>query len=283
MTRLVIWAWSACWFSCMTGSSGLAWLPRWRSMFGNVAHVLPSQNQAAKSPPWKHLGHTSSRAGPPWLPVSGTWEGPGREWSGSYRSFHQVCPGICYQNQNHPFDYQNPMGQVHCPLWVTQKDPHRSRFETSKVSWSLTSVSWWGHGKCRLACTICKPTASVKDSILPWSICLGPYPRKRSQSGKITLECWFPHITAPKTQLWYSAPTFSCLGDNLISPSMSCLVWLHEQSWSQTPLSLYKIYGSTPSGLRKRLRHFRPKKCSNISTTMTSKVGQQPWKLGTWF
>ena len=42
-------------------------------------------------------------------------------------------------------------------------------------------------------------------------------------------------------------------------------------------------YGSAPSGLRKRLRHFRPKKCNNTSTTMISEVGQQSWKLGTQF
>ena len=47
---------------------------------------------------------------------------------------------------------------------------------------------------------------------------LGTLPKKRSQSGKITLEHWFMHITAPETQLQGSAPTFSCLGDNHISP-----------------------------------------------------------------
>ena len=72
-------------------------------------------------------------------PVSGTWEGPGRECSSSHRPFHQVCPGICHQDPNHPNDCQNPMGQVHCPLWVTQKDPHRSRikFQESVGGWPL--------------------------------------------------------------------------------------------------------------------------------------------------
>ena len=79
------------------------------------------QSQTAKSPPWKHCGHTPSRAGPPWLPVSGTWEGPGRECSSSHRSFHLVSQGICHQDPNCPNDCQNPMGQVHCPLWVTHK------------------------------------------------------------------------------------------------------------------------------------------------------------------
>ena len=164
--------------------------------------------------------------------------------------------------------------------------PKRSSWimdETLKVSWWLTSVSWWGHGKCGPAHTICKPMASVKDSIPPWLICLGPYPRKRNQSGRITLECWFMCTTAPEIQLQGSAPTFSCLGDNLISSSTSCLVWLHAQSWNQTHPSLYRKSGSTPGGLRKRLRHFRPKKGNDISATMISEVGQQPWKLGTWF
>ena len=84
-------------------------------MLGNVTHVLLSK------PPQKHHGHTSSRAGPPQLHVSGTWKGPGRECSGSNRPFHQVCPGLCHQNPNCLNDCQNPMGQVHYPLWVSQK------------------------------------------------------------------------------------------------------------------------------------------------------------------
>ena len=106
MTRLVTWAWNACWISCMTGSFGLTWLYRQRSMLGNVACVLLSK-LGSKKPPSKHHGHTSSRAGPPWLLVSGTWKGPGREYSGSDRSFHQVCPGLCHKNPSHPNDCQN--------------------------------------------------------------------------------------------------------------------------------------------------------------------------------
>ena len=100
----------------------------------SVSHF---QSQATKSLSQKHCGHTSSRAGPPWLPVSGTWEGPGRECSGRYRSFHQVCPGLHHKNPNCPNDCQNPMGQVHCPLWVTQKDPQGSRLKLWK------SVGGW--------------------------------------------------------------------------------------------------------------------------------------------
>ena len=125
--------------------------------------------------------------------------------------------------------------------------------------------------------------ASVKDSIPPLSICLGPYPRKRSQSGRITLECWFMCTTAPGIQVHGSAPTFSHLGDNLIFPLMSCLVWLHTQSQSQTHPSLFRKSGSAHSGLKKRLRHIRPKKHNDTNETILSEVGQQPWKLGTWF
>ena len=41
-----------------------------------------------KAPSRKHLGHTSPRACPPWLPVSGTWERPRGKCSGSNRPFH---------------------------------------------------------------------------------------------------------------------------------------------------------------------------------------------------
>ena len=119
--------------------------------------------------------------------------------------------------------------------------PKRSSWikaEILRVSWWLTSVSWWEHGKCGLAHTIHRPMASVKDLTPLWSICLGPYPRKRSQSGKITLEHWSMHITVPKTQLQGSAPTSSCLGDSLISLLMLPLVWFHEPSWSQIPPNL---------------------------------------------
>ena len=103
------------------------------------------QNQAAKSPPQKHSGHTSSGAGPPWLPISGTWEGPGGECSSSYRSFHKVCPGICHQDPDCPNDCQNTMGQVHCPLWATQKDPHGSRMklQESVGGWPLLADGTW--------------------------------------------------------------------------------------------------------------------------------------------
>ena len=49
---------------------------------------------------------------------------------------------------------------------------------------------------------------------------------------------------------------------------MSCLVWFHVQSQSQTHPRLYRKSGSAPGGLRKRLRHFRPKKHNGTSETM---------------
>ena len=44
---------------------------------------------------------------------------------------------------------------------------------------------------------------------------LGTLPKERSQGGRTTLEHWFMHIIAPKTQPQGSAPTTSCLADNL--------------------------------------------------------------------
>ena len=41
--------------------------------------------------------------------------------------------------------------------------------------------------------------------------------------------------------------------------------------------------GSAPSGLRRKLRYFRPKKHSNTNEIMISEVGQKPWRFGTWF
>ena len=208
--RLATWAWSACLTSCMIGSSGLAWLHRQKSTLGSVICVLPSK-PGSQGPPQKHHGHISSGAGLPWLSVPGTWEGPGWECSGGHRPFHQVHPGVCNHNPNCPDDCQNPVGQVHCPLWVAWKDPNGSRLKF----WWLTSVSWWGCRRFRLIHTTCKPMASVKGSIPLWSTCLGHSPTKRSQSGRTTLEHWFMHKIAPKIPLQGSAPTTSCLGDNL--------------------------------------------------------------------
>ena len=50
MMRLVTWAWSACWILYVTGSFGLAWLHRLRSMLGNVAHVLLPKPGSKKIP-----------------------------------------------------------------------------------------------------------------------------------------------------------------------------------------------------------------------------------------
>ena len=98
--RLAIWAWSTCLISCMTGSSGLAWLLR-QNTLRNATHVLHSKPGSPK-PPLKHCGHTFSGADPPQLSMPVTWERPGWECSGGHRPFHQVFPGICNQDPNHP-------------------------------------------------------------------------------------------------------------------------------------------------------------------------------------
>ena len=48
--RLVIWAWSACLISCVTGTSGLTWLHRQENTLGSAVHVLPLKLGSPKPP-----------------------------------------------------------------------------------------------------------------------------------------------------------------------------------------------------------------------------------------
>ena len=67
----------------------------------------------------------------------------------------------------------------------------------------------------------------------------------RAQGKEVRVEksCWnywSMHITALATQPQGSAPTTSCLVDNLAFWLMWHLVWLHALSWSQTQPSLFR-------------------------------------------
>ena len=225
--RLVTWVWSACFILCMTGSFGLIWLFRQRSTLGGVAPMFSFQGQTAKSTSQKYHGHSSPGVGPSWLSMPGTWERPGRKCSGDNRPFHQVHSGICNKNPNGTNDGKDPMGQIYCPLWSPWKDFNWIKDEVLRVSWWLTSVSWWEYERYKPVCIICRPMVNVKGSTPLWSICLGLYPRKRSQSGRTTLEHRSMHIIALKIQPQGSAPTISCLADNLTFQLMWHLVWLH--------------------------------------------------------
>ena len=90
--------------------------------------------------------------------------------------------------------------------------------ETLRISWWLTCVSWWECRRYGPVHIIHRPMVSVKGSTPLWSICLGLYPRKRSQSGRTTLEHWFMHTITLETQPQGSAPATSCLADNLNLP-----------------------------------------------------------------
>ena len=109
-----------------------------------------------------------------------------------------------------------------------------------RVSWWLTSASWWRCGRYRPVHIIHKPMANVRGSTPLWSTCLGCYPRRRSQSGRTTLECWFMPTIAPEIQLQGSVPTTSCLGDNLSFQLMWHLVWHHVPSRNQTLQNLFQ-------------------------------------------
>ena len=223
---------------------------------GKCHLCLAFKARQPKVPPQKHCGHTSSRAGPPWLPVSGTWEGPGGEWSSSHRSFHQVCPGICNQDPNCPNDCQNPMGQVHCPLWVTQKDPHKSRmkFQESVGGWPL-----WADGDME---SVDQSLPSANQQPV-WKIPFHPdqYTRDLTQGKEVRVEESYCSVgSCIQLHLEFSYRVQPLLSHDWETTSSyhwsSCLVWLHAPSQSQTYPSLFRKSGSAPSGLR-RLRCFR--------------------------
>ena len=133
---------------------------------------------------------------------------------------------------------KDPLGQVYCPLWSPWKDFNGSRMKFSEAvgGWplwvdgdeedmdqSISSTDQWSMWKVQ-------PHSDQYAWDFTW--------RKRSQSGRTTLECWSMHIIALEIQPQGSAPTISCLADNLTFQLMWHLVWLHIPSWSQTQQSL---------------------------------------------
>ena len=158
------------------------------------------------------------------------------------------------------------MGQILLSIMVSPKRflLIRTKFWESVGGWAL-----WVDGDAQdtdWVCIICRPMVNVKGSTPLWSICLGLYPRKRSQSGKTTLEHWSMHIIAPKTQPWGSAPTISCLADNL-APSSWCGTWFgstyhHRAKHNQVYPEIERAYqmGSQKSrGLPRQKRALRHK------------------------
>ena len=98
--------------------------------------ILSFQSQTAKSTSWKYCGHSSPGASPSRYSMPGTWEKPEGKCSGNNRPFHQVCPGICYKGPNGSHNGEDPVGQVHCPLWSSRKYINRSgrNFESQLVA-----------------------------------------------------------------------------------------------------------------------------------------------------
>ena len=198
------------------------------------------QSQTAKSSSQEHCGYSSLGAGPFGFSMPGTWERPGGKCSGHNRPFHQVHPGVCNKDPNRLRQRQRPCGTSSLSTMVFPKKYSPIRDTILRVSWWLTSVSWWECKKYGPVCIICRPMVNVKDSIPLWTICLGHYPRKRSHSGRLTLEHWSMRTTALEIRPWGSAPTTSCLIDNLAFQLMWHLVWLHAPSQSQTPPNLLR-------------------------------------------
>ena len=160
------------------------------------------QSQTAKSASQKHHGHSSSGVGPPWLSMPGTWEGPGRKCSGDHRPFHQVHSGICNKDTNSTNDSKDPIRTNLLSTMVYLKRFSPIRDEILRVSWWMTSVSWWGCRRYGPVCIICRPMVNVRGSTPLWSICLGLCPRERNQSGRTMLVHAYNCI-------WNSATGFS--------------------------------------------------------------------------
>ena len=106
---------------------------------GEMSPMSSFQSQTTKSSLWEHRGHSSLGASPFGFSMPGTWERLGRKCSGHNRPFHQVRPGICNKDPNGSDNGKDPVGQVHCPLWSSQKNTNwpGMQFWESVGGWPL--------------------------------------------------------------------------------------------------------------------------------------------------
>ena len=213
--RLVIWAWSACLISCMTSSFGLVWLLRQGRHIGKCCQCLafkarqpkvPLENIVATHPlELVHLDYLCLEPG----------KGLEENVLVITDHFTRYAQAYVTRTQTAQMTAKTLWDKFIVHYGPTQEDSNQSgmKFWESVGGWP--PVSWWGCGGYGPVHIICRPMVNVRGSTPLWSICLGLCPRRRNQSGRTTLEHWFMHIIAPKTQSWGSAPTTSCLADNL--------------------------------------------------------------------
>ena len=266
----------------MTGSSGLAWLHRQRSTLGSVTRVLLSQPGSQK-PPLKnivathplelvHLDHPCLEPG----------KGLEENVLVVTDHFTRYAQAYVTRTQTTQMTAKTLWDKfiVHHGLPERILTDQGWNFESQLVPDLCELMGMW-----EVQTSLYHPQTNGQHerfNSTPINM-LGTLPKEKKSDWKNHIGTLVHVYNCTWIQLQGSAPAFSGLGGNLVFPLMSHLVWLHAQSQSQTCPSVFRKSGSTPSGLRKRLRHFRPKKHNNTNESMISKVGQQPWKSGTWF
>ena len=280
MMRLAIWAWSACWTSCMTGSFGLAPDCPWaKEHVGECCPCLAFKARQQKAPlenivathPLElvHLDYL-------WLEL-----GKGLE-----------------ENVLVVTDDFTRYTQAYVTKTQTAQMTAKTLWDKFIVHYGLPKKILMDQGwnfESQLVADLCKLMGTWKVWTSPYHLqtngqcerfnsslinMLGTLPKEKKSE-------WKNHIGALVHAYNCTQNSATGFSPNLLmfrrQPHLPCPchTWFgstnnHE---SQTPLTLYKKYdGAHQVGSEKGLRHFRPRKCSNINATMTSEVGQQPWK-----
>ena len=128
------------------------------------------------------------------------------------------------QRSKPPKQLLKPSGTNSLSTMGCLKRSSRIKAITSRVGWWLTSVSWWEHRKCRLVHTFCRPMASVRDLTPLWSICLGCYPRRRSQEWKNHIGTLVHAYNCTWNRATRFSPYFLMFGETASSP-YQCYPW----------------------------------------------------------
>ena len=142
------------------------------------------QSQTDKSSSQEHCGHSSLGAGPFGFSMPGTWERLGGKCSGHNRPFHQVCPGICNKDPNSSDNGKDPVGQVHCPLWSSQKilTDQGCNFESQLVADLGELMGVQKYGPVHI---VCRPMVNVQfhSDQYAWDITQG-------KEVRVEGSCW---------------------------------------------------------------------------------------------
>ena len=238
------------------------------------------QSQAAKSPPQKYHGHSSSRVGPPQLFVSGAWGGAGRKCSGNYTPFHQICPGLCHKDPNHPNDCYTLWDKLIVHYGLPKK--------------ILTDQ---GHNiESQLVADLCKLMGTQKVQTSPYHLQSNSQ-CKRFNSTLINMPGMLPKEKKSRVEKphWNIGPCIQLYPKlshgvqplishvwETASPPYQCNPWSGstDHLGAKYHQNLQKIKECT-WWAHKKLKHFKQKRHNIINATMINEVGQWPWESGT--